>query len=96
MRVRFTPAALEDVAEISQSHEASVAARLEDAVFTAADRLGERPELGVATDDEDARRWPMPGHGFAIFYRVDRQNERLEVLRVIDGRRVRNLERVPR
>ena len=45
------PAAFEDVAEISQAHEIGVAARLEHAVFAATDRLGERPELGVATDD---------------------------------------------
>jgi plasmid stabilization system protein ParE len=96
MRVRFTPAAFEDVAEISQTREARVAARLEAAVFAATDRLGERPEFGVATDDEDARRWPMPQHGFAIFYRIDWRNDQLEVLRVIDGRRVRNLKRVPK
>jgi plasmid stabilization system protein ParE len=96
MRVRFTPAAFEDVAEISQAHEARVAARIEDAIFAAADRLGERPELGVATDDEDARRWPMPEPGFAIFYRIDWQSDQLEVLRVIDGRRVRDLKHVPR
>jgi plasmid stabilization system protein ParE len=51
MKVHFTPVAFEDVAAISQSHGASVAARLEDAVFAATDRLAERPELGVATDD---------------------------------------------
>ena len=60
MKVRFTPAAFEDAAEISQTREARVAARLEAAVFSTTDRLGERPEFGVATDDEEARRWPMP------------------------------------
>jgi plasmid stabilization system protein ParE len=95
MRARFTLAAFEDLAAISQWHEAPVADRLESAVFAAADRLEKQPELGVHTDDRDVRRWPMPEHRLAIFYRINWRAERLDILRVIDTRQLRDLHHAP-
>ena len=95
MRARFTLAAFEDVAAISLWHEATVADRLESAVFAAAGRLEKQPELGVQTDDRDVRRWPMPEHRLAIFYRINWQADRLDVVRVIDSRQLRDLRHAP-
>ena len=72
-----------------------VALRVEDGIRAAAELLASRPELGVATGHRDVRRWPMPDFRYTIFYRISTR-EYIDVLRVIDARRVRNLKRVPR
>jgi hypothetical protein len=38
----------------------------------------------------------MPDYDYAIFYRIVWDEDVIEVVRVVDGRRVRNLKRVPR
>ena len=38
----------------------------------------------------------MPDFRYTIFYLIDRDDEAVDVLRVIDGRRVRNLKRLPK
>ena len=98
MRVRLTPVAGEDIAAIYQSlavHSESFAARIESAVFEALDVFGTFPEFGVPTDEADVRRWPMPDFRYTIFYRLNRDKEVIEVLRIIDSKRVRDLNRVP-
>jgi plasmid stabilization system protein ParE len=62
----------------------------------AADRLGEHPEFGSKTDEVDVRRWPMTDFRYTIFYVIERDEHAIEVLRIMDARRVRNLKRVPR
>ena len=99
MRVRYIPRARGDVDEIYESISAENpdrAQRVEHAIRAAAELLGRKPGLGVATGHEDARRWPMPEYAYAIFYRVDWEADAVDVLRVVDGRRLRNLNRVPR
>ena len=58
--------------------------------------LAERPELGVATDEPNVRRWPMPEFRYTIFYRVAHETIGSISCGVMDGRRVRNVRRVPR
>ena len=99
MMVRYRNRAREVIDELYEriaQGNPSVARRVEDAIRAAGELLAERPELGVATGRRDARRWPMPDHAYAIFYHIDWEEDCVEVLRVIDGRRVRNLNRVPR
>ena len=96
MRVRLTPAAFEDLTNIAQWHSPSVAKRIEAAVFAATDRFEKCPELAVATDEEDTRRWPIADEGVTIFYRIEWGEKRIDVLRIMDGRQVHNLKRVPR
>ena len=43
----------------------------------------------------NARRWPMPDFHYTIFYRISVQDY-IDVLRVVDGRRIRDLKLVPR
>jgi plasmid stabilization system protein ParE len=72
------------------------AGRVENAVFEACDIFCRHPQFGVPTDESDVHRWPIDEFGYTIFYRVNRQEDAIEVLRVIDGRRLRDLRRVPR
>lgn len=99
MRVRLTPAALEDIAGIHQSliaYGEGLAARVEDAVFDALDVFKRFPQFGVATDESGVHRWPMGEFRHTIFYRISWERGVIEVLRIIDGKRIRDLKRVPR
>jgi hypothetical protein len=58
--------------------------------------LGGYPEFGTKTDLAGVRRRPMRTYDYTVFYLIDWQEGAIDVLRVIDGRRVRNLKRVPR
>ena len=91
MKVRYIPRA-QGIA----ANNPNRAQRVEHAVRTAAELLGRKPGLGVATGHEVARRWPMPEYAYAIFYRIEWDADTIDVLRVVEGRRVRNLKRVPR
>ena len=99
MIVRYRRRSQEDIENIFDriaKDNPHAAVRVEDAIRAAGELLAMRPQLGVATGHKDARRWPMPEYDYAIFYRTDWDAACIEVLRVIDGRRVRNLKRVPR
>lgn len=98
MKVGYRAQALEDIAGIYDrlaTHSREIAEKVEAAVLAATELLGERPMLGVMTDYANVRRWPMPDFRYTIFYRISTR-EYIDVLRVIDARRVRNLKRVPR
>lgn len=99
MNVRYRTTALEDVEGIYEwvaRHSTRVAAEVEAAILTAAGWLGEHPEFGALTDEAGARRWPMPEYRYTIFYLIERDDDRIDILRVMDGRRVRNVRRVPK
>ena len=99
MNVRYRTRALEDVHEIYQwraRQSTEIAEKVEAAVFAASDWLGEHPEFGSKTDEPNVRRWPMTDFRYTIFYIIDREAEAIDVLRVMDARRVRDLKRVPR
>ena len=98
MMVRYRDRACEDIAGIYDwiaRSDPRAAQQVEDAIHAAAELLGMKSELGVATGHRDARRWPMPAFDYAIFYRIDWDAHCIDVLRVVDGKRVRNLKRVP-
>ena len=99
MKVRLLPIALEDVDRIYRwlaVHSEEFAARVEEAVLAATDLLGEHPEFGTITNHEDVRRWPMTDFRYTIFYFIDWEKDRIDILRIIDARRVRDLKRVPK
>ena len=99
MKVHFRAKALDDIQSIhrfrSREHSIEVAAAVEAAIFDTTKMLGRHPEFGATTDHNDVRRWPMTEYDYAIFYLIDWQDQALDVLRVVDGRYVRNLKRVP-
>ena len=97
MRVYYRDRAQLDIEKIydwvaRESLEA--AQRVENAIRSAADLLAMRPEIGVATGYKSVRRWPMPDYHYTIFYRIASHGF-VDVLRVVDGRQVRNLRRLP-
>lgn len=98
MKVRYRAEALEDVQGIYEWHarqSTEFAEKVEGAVFAATDWLGEHPEFGSKTDEANVRRWPMTDFRYTIFYIIEREADTIEVLRIMDARRVRDLKRVP-
>ena len=49
------------------------------------------PEVGPSTDLKDNRRLPMARYPFTVFYRIDRDNNRIEGLRIVHGSLIRDL-----
>ena len=99
MMVRYRNRAQADIDGIYDSiaeRNTDRAQRVENAIRAAGELLGREPELGVATGHSEARRWPMPKYNYAAFYRIDWDEDVIDILRVIDGRRVRDLKGVPR
>ena len=99
MKISYRARALEDVQAIYDwraRQNSDVAEKVEAAVFAAADWLGEHPEFGAKTDEPNIRRWPMTDFHYTIFYVLERNVEAIEVLRIVDSKRVQNLKRVPR
>jgi plasmid stabilization system protein ParE len=94
MKVRFRARALDDIASIFQfrsiRHSREVAARVEAAIFATTKLLGRHPELGTRTDHKaEVRRWPMTDYDYTVFYLIDKGS--LDVLRVLDGKLMQNL-----
>ena len=99
MNVNYRARALEDVHAIYQwrvRQSTDVAEKVEAAIFAAADWLGEHAKFGTKTDEVNVRRWPMTDFRYTIFYVIDREAKGIDVLRILDARRVRDLKRVPR
>ncbi len=97
MRVRLTPVAFDDIAAIYQraaEHSETLGDRIVAAVFKVLDLFAFFPELGVPTDEAEVHRWPLSDFRYTIFYRIRRDT--IEVARIIDSSRVRDLKRVPR
>lgn len=99
MRTRFVPRAQRDVEEIygrNVENSPQRAIRVEAAMRADLELIEFNPEIGRATGHRQARRWAMPEYGYTIFYRIDWEEKRIDILRIIDSRRVRSLTRVPR
>jgi plasmid stabilization system protein ParE len=99
MNVRYRARALDDIDGIYEwvaRRSVRIAADVEAAILTAAEWLGEHAEMGAITDEPNVRRWPMPEFRYTIFYLLEREQDRVDILRVLDGRRVRNVGRVPK
>jgi plasmid stabilization system protein ParE len=95
MRVRYRATALEDVDGIylwRARQSTNVAEKVEAAVLAAAEWLGEHPEFGTMTDQNNVRRWPMTDFRYTIFYLIDREVDAIDILRIMDARRVRDLK----
>jgi hypothetical protein len=92
MKVRLAPSALVALVPYGRGF----AGRVEGAVFDALDIFARFPQFGVQTDERNVYRWPMGEFRYTIFYRISWDKREVEVLRIIDSRRVRNLKHVPR
>ena len=99
MKVSYRARALEDVHGIYQwraRQSTDMAEKVEAAIFAAADWLGEHSKFGAKTDEANVRRWPMTDFRYTLFYNIDWYAEAIDVLRIMDSKRVRDLKRVPR
>ena len=99
MKARYVPRAQRDVEEIytrNVENRSERAKRVEVAIRSDVDRIEVNPEIGHATGHREARRWAMSEFDYTIFYRINWEGDGIDILRVIDSRRVRNLDRVPR
>lgn len=99
MIVRYRRRAQDDISGIYErisKHSKQSAYRVLAAIKLAGKILARQPQIGVLVGHREARRWPMPHYDYAIFYVVDWENESVDVLRVMDGKRIRSLKRVPR
>jgi plasmid stabilization system protein ParE len=72
------------------------ASELKRRCFDALDSFATFPQFGVETDEVGVHRWPIKEFHYTIFYRVGWKKEIIEVVRIMDARRVRDLKRVPR
>jgi len=98
MNVRYRARALEDVAAIYEwraRQSVGIAEKIEAAIFAAAEWLGDHRKFGAKTDEANVRRWPMTDFRYTIFYWLDAEGQAIEVLRIMPGKQVGDLKRVP-
>jgi len=99
MNLRYRATALEDIHAIyawRAPQSAEVAEKVESAIFATVHWLGAHPNLGTKTDEANVRRWPMTDLRYVIFYSIDQDSDALDIVRIMDGRRVHDPMRVPR
>jgi len=58
-------------------------------IFASADLLADFPQFGALTDRPNTRTYKVPQLPYRVFYRVRPRLDRIEVLRVAHGRRLR-------
>jgi toxin ParE1/3/4 len=58
-------------------------------IFASADLLADFPQFGAPTDRPNTRTYKVPRLPYRVFYRVRPRLDRIEVLRVAHGRRLR-------
>jgi plasmid stabilization system protein ParE len=98
MKVVYASRALRDIDDILAYIKAgsplgarSVSLAIEHAIRTCA----LNPHGSAKTDEPGIYRRPLGRYRYTIFYRIFAGGEGIEVARVIDGARVRNLRRMP-
>ena len=94
MSVAFAPRALRDIDEILTYIHARnpVGARNVSLVIEQTIALcGLNPFAGLRTDRSNVFRAPLSRCRYAIFYRVDEARDRIEVIRVVHGARLKRL-----
>jgi toxin ParE1/3/4 len=98
MNVVYADRARRDISEIYDSiatHNQLAARRVEDFIRTKCERLTEFPFASAKTDEAGVRRIPLVRFPYTIFYRVNAAVDRIEIVRVIHGARLRDLSRLP-
>ena len=98
MKVVYAERARRDVADIYDAiaiKNPRAAQRVEDRIRRTCEALVEFPFAPVATDVPNVRRVPLVRYPYTIFYRINLGEQRIEILRVVHGARVKALGRVP-
>lgn len=98
MRLRFTAVAQSDIRSIYErivAEDAAAAQRVEDLIRAKCERVAVFPRIGAQTDYDDVRRLPLVRWPYTIFYRIVEAENAIDVLRVVLGARVKDLNRLP-
>jgi len=99
MNVRYLPRALKDIDQIYKRiaiDNTLAADQVEQMIRSTIRTLAREPGIGVTTGRHNIRRHPMTQYDYAIFYRINLHHDTLDVLRIVHGRQIRDLKRVPR
>ena len=98
MRVAFAPRALQDIDEIltyiyarSLVGARNVSLAIEHTIAL----CGLNPFAGLRTDRSNVFRAPLSRYHYAIFYPVDEARDRVEIVRVVHGARLKQLGKSP-
>lgn len=98
MKLAYAPRARRDIVDIYDSIAANnpaAALRVESLIRTTCERLVDFPFSAPATDEPNLRRLPLGRYPYTIFYRLDQTRALVEIVRVIHGARVENLQQLP-
>ena len=98
MKVRFTPRARRDMAEIHDwiaLRNPAAARRVEDYVREVSRGLEDFPMVGALTDLAQVRRLPLVRYPYTIYYRVDEFSETVDILRLVHSARVQGTGKLP-
>lgn len=95
MRLRFTPRATRDLAEIAEyihQHNPNAAQRVRTAILESLQDLVIFPELGRRQTVEGIRKLITRKYPYLVYYRLDRTNEEIVVLAIRHQARRREYE----
>ena len=98
MRVRYTRQSRDDLAAIYTaiaSRDPDAAQRVEDLIRLKIERLASFPGAGSRTSLMDVRRMPLVRWRYAIYYRIVEVDDAVDVLRIVHGATIKNLEDLP-
>jgi plasmid stabilization system protein ParE len=96
MKVVYGRRAQTDIDEIFNyivKQDPRAAHDVETAIRKACEQLSKHPYANPRIDRPNSFRMPIPGRGYAVFYRVRPRLERVEIVRVVRGRRLKSLAR---
>ena len=98
MRLVYAPRALRDINEILErvyERSPTGAKNVSLAIEHTLTLCASRPYTGTKTDESSLYRYPLSKYRYTIFYRVDADQDRVEIVRIVHGARVKALGRLP-
>ena len=98
MKLVWADSALRDVDDILRyirPRSPSGARNVAISINRAGASCAELPFAGSKTRRSKVWRWPLTDRRMTIFYRVDVDNDTVEIIRVVRSGRVKNLRRLP-
>jgi plasmid stabilization system protein ParE len=98
MNLRYSARAVADIADIFQyiaKQDVATALAVEADIRGTCEAVCDFPYASPRTDIANVFRAPVTRRGFTIFYRVRPRLSVVEIVRVVRGKRVRNLSRLP-
>ncbi len=95
MRLRFTPEATANLAEIGDyisERNPRAAERVQSAILDSIDLLQSNPQLGRAQKSIGVRRLVTRKYAYLVYYRVDEANDAVDILSIAHPARERRYE----